>query len=135
MNNKSTGVSVAVWEVEAHSQLPCKHFPWPQLMPQLPQWAESTSVLISQPSAISMLQLANPRVQVSSQVPSLHCAFPFDPPGHTVPQVPQWLTSSATCVSQILELPLQIIQPGSHTGMHAPPLQVGVPLVTFPQVT
>jgi hypothetical protein len=61
--------------------------------PQLPQFAASVGVFVSQPFAASPSQFAKPGLHVRPQVPDVQVAVACAPVMQAVVQPPQWFTS------------------------------------------
>ena len=67
----SSGVTVALWEVDAHTHFESTHLACPHVRSHLPQCCGSDDVSTLQPSFGSPLQLALPGSHVTRHMPSL----------------------------------------------------------------
>jgi hypothetical protein len=112
------------------------HVPFEQATPpfgfehgmlQPPQWLVLLRMLVSQPLFGLPSQLPAPAAQLGTHAPETHAVVPFALLQVT-PQAPQLVVVVCRFVSQpSARLPLQLPQPGAHTGAHAPAVQEVVP--------
>jgi hypothetical protein len=88
-----------------------------QTFPQIPQLLTSESKLISHPSVAILLQFANPDIQTNPHNPDVQTTLELGRVGHTLPHVPQLLTSVSVGAplsinpSQLSSMVLQISMP------------------------
>jgi hypothetical protein len=95
---------------------------------QLPQCVGSVSTLVSHPSPVLPLQLAQPAAHVSTHTPEVQAEVAWFVL-HAVAQLPQWVTSLFRFDSQPLaRVPSQFPKPPLQVIPHTPAVQVAVPL-------
>src|SRR5262249_23754394 len=93
---------------------------------QLPQAVAVVLRLVSQPSASTWLQSAQPVAQVIWHIEATQAGAPFCD-GHALPQAPQLATLGGVSTPQPVPsvLPSESAQPGAQAPSHTPPVQLG----------